>query len=77
MSKHLLLLIASAASLLLSGCFLFKQNETYSHDEVCEGIKRRMIFNSVNPNITSQSMKESPAKLRQLYQENGCEDDEL
>ncbi|MBI5448214.1 MAG: hypothetical protein HY939_05755 [Gammaproteobacteria bacterium] len=65
-----------ALPLFLSGCILTKQNETYTHDDVCAGIKRRMIYNTVSPNITTETIKESPAKLRQLYRENGCEDTE-
>lgn len=62
--------------LLLSGCILMKQNETYSHKELCDGIRRKLIYFKISPNITGDNIKEPPAKLRQLYIENNCGEEE-
>lgn len=75
MIKHLLLICTLFT---LSGCLLAKQNETYTHDDICSGIKRKLIYAKINPNITGDTIKEPPAKLRQMYIENNCgENDDL
>lgn len=75
MLKHVLTISTLFSTLCLSGCFLTKTNETYSQEDICAGIKRQMIFYKVSPNITGDSLQNSPARLRELWQENNCEDD--
>ncbi|OGT23167.1 MAG: hypothetical protein A2W47_07010 [Gammaproteobacteria bacterium RIFCSPHIGHO2_12_38_15] len=59
--------------LFLSACILLKDNETYNHDEVCAGLKRQMIFNTVNSNITGESLRYPNSRLKELYLENNCQ----
>ncbi|GEM_PF-4634560 len=61
--------------LLLSGCMLAKQDETYSHGDVCEGLRRRMVFASSAPNMTGTALHESYKKLHTEYLENNCEEE--
>ena len=61
--------------LLLSGCMLAKQDETYSHEDVCEGLRRRMVFANSTPNMTGTALHESYNKLRTEYLENNCEEE--
>lgn len=73
MLKYLLPGSLFLTSLCLSGCILMKQDETYTQSEICEGLKRQMVFNTISPNITSDTLKNSPARLRELWRENNCE----